>query len=67
MDVFRFKKIVQDSGLSVADLCAALQIDVSTYYRKMNGGGETFTVAQAKTLARVLDIPPSEASEIFLS
>lgn len=67
LDVARLKKAVQDSGLSVTDICTELQIDASTYYRKLNADGETFTIAQAKTLTRVLQIPPGEASEIFLT
>jgi transcriptional regulator with XRE-family HTH domain len=67
MDVAKFKRKFEESGLTVEELSDLIGIDPSTYYRKVNSNGENFTVKQAKKLAEILGLSPAEASEIFLS
>lgn len=66
MDVQRLRQKVADSALTCEEIAAAIGVDPSTYYRKINAAGENFTVAQAKKLATVLRLTHAEASEIFL-
>lgn len=65
MNVARLKQALSRQNLTVDEVATAIGIDPSTYYRKMNSEGETFTVSQAKKLASVLQLSGAEASEIF--
>lgn len=66
MDVQRLKTKISEAHLTGEEIAAALGVDPSTYYRKISAAGENFTVAQAKTLARILGLSPREAAKIFL-
>ena len=67
MDVKKLKAKIAEAKLTGDAVAAAVGIDQSTYYRKLNAEGENFTVGQAKKLAALLNLPGSEAAEIFLS
>lgn len=66
MDTERLRQKISESSMTCEEISEAIGINPSTYYRKMNAQGETFTIAQAKSLARVLRLSNVEASEIFL-
>lgn len=66
MNAQRLKEKISEAHLTGDEISAALNIDPSTYYRKMSAAGESFTVAQAKLLARLLSLSNKEAAEIFL-
>ena len=66
MDVKRLKQKISEANLTGESVAAAIGVDPSTYYRKLSAEGENFTVAQAKKLADLLNLPGSEAADIFL-
>ena len=66
MNAQRLKDKISEARLTGEEISAALSIDPSTYYRKMSAAGESFTVSQAKILARLLALSNQEAAEIFL-
>lgn len=65
MDAARLKKALADRNITVEAISVAIGIDPSTYYRKMNSDGETFTLRQAKKIVSELKLSSEEASEIF--
>lgn len=67
MDTKKLKDLVTRSPLRVAEIAQALEMDRSTYYRKLRADGDSFTVAQAGRLARLLELSSLEAAEIFLT
>lgn len=67
MNVTRLREKISESGLTGEEIAAAINVDPSTYYRKMNAEGENFTVSQAKKLANALRLTGAEAAEIFLA
>lgn len=63
------KKIVgriAELGLTGEAVAKQLGINPATYYRKMSGGGEKFTIEQAQALAQILQMTNDEAASIFL-
>lgn len=53
-------------GLTVKQVASELDIDESTYYRKMAHSGDTFSIGQIQRLAGLLKLTKAEAREIFL-
>ena len=66
MDVKKLKDKISEAKLTGEAVAAAIGVDQSTYYRKLNTEGENFTIGQAKKLAALLNLPGSEAADIFL-
>lgn len=66
VDVGRIKNRMNELGLTVKEVVTALEIDESTYYRKMANNGMTFSIEQAQKIRELLHLSRREASEIFL-
>lgn len=66
MNKGRLDAKIRERNLTISEIAHELGINPSTYYRKVNADGETFTVAEIKRLAQFLQIPSAEAQEIFL-
>ena len=65
MDVERLKAVIREQGIKNSDLAKALNIDESTFYRKMLNGN--FSVAQANKMVEILGMDSKEANTIFFS
>lgn len=66
VDVDRIKTRMSELGLTVKEVVSALDIDESTYYRKMANNGMTFSIEQVQRMRELLHLSRQEASEIFL-
>lgn len=64
--VERVKRRMCDMGLTVKVVASELDIDESTYYRKMSNDGNAFSIGQVQRLAELLKLTKQEAREIFL-
>lgn len=64
MDLLKEK--MRTKNVSIDELAKALNIDVSTFYRKLKSNGENFTVGQIHKIVEVLNLSNSDASAIFL-
>lgn len=53
------------NGVQISDIANALNIDQSTYYRKIKDGGGSFTIAQVQRMADILKLSACECSQIF--
>lgn len=53
--------------LTVKEVAKVLDIDESTYYRRMASEGKSFTVEQAQQLVELLHLTDEEATSIFLA
>lgn len=62
----RIKHRIHDLGLTVADVASELNINESTYYRKMGDNGDSFSIGQVQQMAKLLKLTKQEAREIFL-
>ncbi len=59
-------KIVE-RRLKAQDVAKAIGINSATFYRRINGGGGTFTIEEADKIASVLNLTPEELNEIFFA
>ena len=57
-------KIVEN-GLNIADLSKKIGIDKATFYRKLNGNGENFSIREVNSMVRELNMKRDEAMDIF--
>lgn len=62
----RLRQVMDDKALSVSGLANAINVDMTTVYRKMKANGESFTVGEMHKIVEVLNLSPSDASDIFL-
>ena len=63
----KMKKAIKKEGISVRELAKLIGIDTSTFYRKMNGKGIGFTIAEAKKIAERLHLGYDDVNEIFFA
>lgn len=66
MNANKLKGKIVEKGLNVAKTADLIDINKSSFYRKLNGF-DTFTVNEAVKLKEVLGLSNLEALDIFLS
>lgn len=65
MNTDLLKERIKQSGKGMGAIASGIHVDTSTLWRKLQKGGETFTVAQATALKDILGLSSQEASDIF--
>lgn len=66
-NVDKLKGKIKEMRLTPEKLADMLGIDKSTMYRKLNNGGEDFTIKQADMMSTALSLNSEEAQAIFFS
>lgn len=66
-NVDKLKGKIKEMRLTPEKVADAIGIDKSTMYRKLNNGGDEFTIGQADKIAKVLLLDAGEAQAIFFS
>lgn len=66
MNANKLKGKIVEKGLNVAKTADLININRSSFYRKLNGF-DAFTVSEAVKIKEVLELTNLEALEIFLS
>ena len=61
----RLKLALQAQGVSIEQASKHLGIDPSTFYRKVNRNGKTFSVEEVQKLAELLALDSSALQGIF--
>lgn len=56
---------IKECGKSIGAVASDINVDESTFYRKLQKNGETFTVAQAAAIKDALGLSAREAFDIF--
>lgn len=56
-----------ECGYDAGSLAEALEISKSTFYRKLSGGGQSFTVREIAKMMQALGLTPMEAASIFFN
>ena len=67
VDVNRLKGKTVEMGMNGEKLAKLLEIDQSTYYRKLGADGTTFTLDQVFRITEALKLSRQEAVDIFLA
>ena len=58
---------IKSSGKTKSEVASYINMDESTFYRKMSRNGGTFTVDQACKIAEMLEIDSDLAQDIFFA
>lgn len=66
IDTSALKMKMSSRGVTVSDLAKILNIDESTYYRRMSNDGDTFTVGEVQKIVETLRMSKRDATAIFL-
>lgn len=65
MNVNKLKGKIVENGMSIKEVSESIGLDKSTFYRKLNNQGETFTVREINLLRNALKLTKEEAMAIF--
>ena len=61
------KTIIKARGLSTEKLSEMIGMDDSTFYRKLNAEGKTFTIEQVDAMKSALSLDKETAEAIFFA
>lgn len=67
VNVNKLKGKIIEKGFSIEKVAQAINIDVSTLYRKLKNDGEKFTIKEADQIVNFLLLDSTEATSIFFS
>ena len=65
VDIDALKTTISDKGISIDLIAKDLEMDKSTFYRRLNKNGEEFTVREVAKLSEVLGLDAEASNEIF--
>lgn len=67
INVNKLKGKMVENGINADTLSSLIGIDRSTFYRKLNNHGETFTVKEVNLICKHLKLSKDEAMDIFFT
>ncbi len=67
VNVNKLRGVLAERGLSVVSISHKIGIDKATFYRKLNGKGEMFTIREADLIVKELALTKDEAIAIFFN
>lgn len=67
MNVQALKRKILDCGYSIVEFSDKVSIDRSTFYRRLEKDGNSFTIEEALRIKDVLSLTDAEAYSIFLT
>jgi DNA-binding phage protein len=67
VDVNKLRGKIVEKGMNVSYLASKVGINASTLYRRLKGGGGSFTIEEADKIASVLALTSSELNSIFFA
>lgn len=67
MNVQALKRKILDCGYNIVEFSDKVSIDRSTFYRRLEKDGTSFTIEEALRIKDVLSLTDEEAYSIFLS
>lgn len=67
VNVVKLREAMKRNHATISGISAQIGMDDSTFYRKLNEDGNTFTLRQADALAKALNLSAAEAQSIFFA
>ena len=67
VNIRKLKGKIVECGINVEGLADKIGMDRSTLYRKLSANGENFTIKEADSISKVLDLTYAEVNAIFFS
>lgn len=65
VDVKKLKIKILEKGFSISSLAKKIGMDKTTFYRRLNDNGNSFTIGEIQEIVNVLEISNDEARSIF--
>ncbi len=65
MDEKALKVLLAKKGTTIKDVCVAIKMDPSTFYRKIGKSGKSFTVGEVQEISYFLKMSDKEFMSIF--
>ncbi|WP_426621083.1 helix-turn-helix domain-containing protein [Bacillus licheniformis] len=66
VNVNKLRGKIVENGMTIGELAKKIGVDRSTFYRKLNSNGETFSIKEANLICTVLGLTSKEATVFFL-
>lgn len=66
-NMLKLKGKIVEKNFTVEQVAKTLEMNPSTFYRKLANDGETFTIAEANKLGHLLNLSVYELNEIFFT
>ena len=67
MNIDKMKEFMKERGLTAKDMARVINVNESTWFRKVNKNGDTVTVKEMNLIIDTLGMQKSEAAEIFFN
>lgn len=67
LNINRLKGKIVECGLTVEDVSKLSGMTAATFYRRLEKGGESFTIKEIKSISKVLQLSMEEINYIFFS
>lgn len=67
VNIDKLKGKIVECHMTIEDVAKAAGIDKSTFYRRLNGGGGSFTIKEADKIASLLSLTSDELNNIFFA
>lgn len=67
VNVNKLKGKIVENGYTIPEIAEKVGLDKSTFYRKLNAEGETFTIREANDICKALKLSKQDAMDIFFS
>jgi len=67
MNINKLRGKIIEKGMTVKEVANKVGMDRSTFYRKLNNEGETFTIKEVNQIRNVLGLTVDEAVSIFFT
>lgn len=67
VNVNKLKGAIIEHGFTVDKLAAAMSINPSSFYRKLKTDGATFSIGEADSITKILNLSCEEATAIFFA
>lgn len=65
IDIEALKNKISQAGMNVETFAKNIEMDRTTFYRKLNAGGVKFTVSEIQRIISALKLTKEEATSIF--
>lgn len=67
VNINKLKGKIVERGMNVETLANIVGMDKATLYRKINANGESFTIKEADSISKALNLTYEEVNSIFFS
>lgn len=67
MNTEALKTFMETAGISAKQMANVIGVDVSTWYRKLQTNGDSFTIREMNTMIRRCNMSTVEAANIFFN